>query len=197
MVGLRLNLSVHESTDDIGPGRDDPGIAGRDSTQPRCTLRPSVARGAACGRGNELPAGSRGPWGFTWDGGKLGFSFREGRLRWAERAGGSRPTVTVGEGRDETSGGGSEEESRRLWIAGAALGRSAPIELPREEVWHRATRPAMPTAVSTTRVPSAQTPPESCSSRPASAGHRKKNSNAWRGEIRLSSGRWMKFIFSI
>src|SRR2546430_13908090 len=132
MLRLPCKLSAHESADDIRPGRDDPGTTGRDSSQPRCTLRPSLARGiAGCG-GNELSAGSRGTWGFAGDGGKLGCSFREVRFRWVERPRGSRPTVTVREGRDEASGGRPEEKSRRLWITGASLGWPAVVQLSAE-----------------------------------------------------------------
>src|SRR5882724_5524945 len=81
-----FKLSVHESTDDIRPGRDDPGAPGRDSTQPRCTLRSSDTWGFAGGGGYELSPGGRGPWGFAWDGGPLLSSFLEKQLGVALRA---------------------------------------------------------------------------------------------------------------
>src|SRR5882724_3326278 len=191
-----FKLSVHESTDDIRPGRDDPGAPGRDSTQPRCTLRSSVTWGFAGGGGYELSPGGRGPWGFAWDGGQLGGSLRKIRFRRVERPRGSRPAVTVGPDRNETSRGGAEEKSLRLWIAGAALGWPAVIELSGETARRRLTRPTMPAAVSSPRISSAQTQTRSCSSEPSNAGDSKKNSNDSPEEMTSNCGRWMKSISS-
>lgn len=188
MLGASFKLLAHESADDLRPGRDDPGTLGRDSTQSRCALRPSVARGFAGRGGHELSAGSRGTWGLAWDRGKLGCSLREIRFRRVERPRGSRPAVAVREGRDETSGGRPEEEPCRVRIAGAALGWSAAVQLSGEAIRHRTTRPAMPAAVSSTRIPSTQTQTGNCSSGPANAGRSKKTPTTGRKKRRRTLG---------
>src|SRR5664280_91770 len=152
MKRRRFSLSVHESTDDIRSGRDDSGVAGRDSPQPRRALRPSTAWGVAGRRGTELPGSGGSIGGFTWNGGKLGSPLREGGFCRAERASGPWPAGATGSGRDETGGGGPEEKSGRLWIAGPALGRPFVVPLFGKTIGGDPACAPMPTLVPTLRL---------------------------------------------
>src|SRR5580658_10439766 len=196
MSAGNLNLAVHESTDDIRPGRDDPGLAGRDSTQPRCALRSSVARGIAGSGGNELSAGVRDSRRFAWDGGKLDSPLREVWLWRFERSGRPRPTLSTEAGTIEASRGSLETQPGRLRTTRAALGRPPLVEFSGEAVWGDASRPAMPAIVPKPRVSAAQTSPRCRSSKPATSSGGKKNSSVWQEEERLICGRWTKSISS-
>src|SRR6267142_4500301 len=189
-----FTLSVHESTDHLRPGRNDPGPPGRDSTQPRCSLRSSLARGVVGRTRHELPRNGQSAGRFAWDRGELGTPLRTVRVCQAERARRPRTASAFGARRDETGGGGATEEYGRLWPAGAALGRTAVVQLCAKAIRCDAAGAPVPANVPTPRFPFAQTSSRNCSSRPASAGGGKKNSSASPPGIKSICGRWTKSI---
>ncbi len=196
MFEFSFKLSAYESADDIRQGGDDFGLAGRDTTQCRCALRPSVARGVAGSGGNELSTGGREARGFPRHDRELGDSLREVRLRRPERSRGARATIPIGTGRDEASGECFEEEPGRFWVSGPILGRPPAVEFPRKTIWHRPASPTVPAIVSATRISPSQTPPGNCSRRSDRAGHSKKNSSASQQDVRSTCGPWTRSISS-
>lgn len=196
MAPCSSRLAAHESANDFRQGGNDPGLAGRDSTQPRCAIRPSLTRRAACCRRDELSKGSRDIGRFARDGCELGGSLREARFRRSERPRRPREAIPVGARRDEASGECVEEIPGSLWIGGTSLGRSAAVQFSGETIRHRATSPAMPAPLSAPRFSAEETTTGSRSSRPSGTGRSKKNSSAWRQEVKWISGRWTRFTSS-
>ena len=189
-------LVAHEGTDDIRPGRDDPGVAGRDTSQPRCPLRSPVARGVAGSRGDELPGSGEGPGRFPWNGGKLGAPFRAAWVRRLERGRTNGPAQATGpkgygEGRD-----GAAAVSSRLRAASAALGRALVVGFRAEAVRGDPEGAPVPTPLSPVGFPAPQTAPGDRPSRPAPAGGGKKSSVDSPSTLRSISGRWTKSISS-
>ena len=189
-------LVAHEGTDDIGPRRDDPGIAGRDTSQPRCPVRSPVARGVAGSRGDELPGSSEGLGRLSWNGGKLGAPFRAAWIRRLERGRTNGPAQATGpkgygEGRDSAAA-----VSSRLRAAGAAVGRALVVGFRAEAVRGDPEGAPVPTALSPIGFPAAQTAPGDRPSRPATASGSKKNSSDSPSTLRSTSGRWTKSISS-
>jgi len=187
---------AYEGTDDIRPGRDDPGAAGRDTSQPRCPLRSSVARGVAGSRGDELPGSSEGPWGFSWNRGKLGTPFRAAWIRRLERGRATGPAEATGpkgygEGRDSAAA-----VSSRLRASGAAVGRALVVGFRAKAVRGDPEGAPVPTALSPIGFPAPQTAPGDRPSRPAIAGGGKKNSVDSPSILTSISGRWTKSISS-
>src|ERR1700722_10248589 len=159
MTGYFSMLVAHEGTDDIRPGRDDPGFAGRDTSQPRCPLRSPVARGVAGSRGDELPGSGEGPGRLSGNGGKLGAWFRAACVRRLERGRTNGPAEATGpkgygEGRD-----GATADSSRLRAAGAAVGRPVVVSLRAEAVRGDPEGAPVPTALSPVGFPAPQTAP--------------------------------------
>ena len=189
-------LVAHEGTDDIRPGRDDPGVAGRDTSQPRCPLRSSVARGVAGSGGDELPGSGEGLGRFSRNGGKLGAPFRAAWVWRLERGRTNGPAQATGpkgygEGRD-----GVAAVSSRLRAAGAAVGRALVVGFRAEAVRSDPEGTPVPTPLSPVGFPAAQTAPGNRPSRPATAGGGKKNSVDSPSTLRSISGRWTKSISS-
>src|ERR1039458_9119592 len=148
MIGDFSMLVAHEGTDDIRQGRDDPGIAGRDTSQPRCSLRSPIARGVAGSRGDELPGSGEGSGRFSWNGGKLGAPFRAAWIRRLERGRANGPAQAAGpkgygEGRDSAT-----EGSSRFRAAGAAVGRALVVGFRAEAVRGDPEGAPVPTALS-------------------------------------------------
>lgn len=164
--------------------------------QPRCSLRSSLARGAARGGGNELPGGGQRAQGFAWNVGDLGSPLRAIWFRRGERLRGPGPASTIGCGRDKTGESGAGEESGPLSPASPALGRSAIISLCRAPVrGDAAGSPVVPAIIPPPRFSFAQTAPRDCPSRPARAGRRKENPSALPPTIRSRLRRWTMSIF--
>jgi len=189
-------LVAHEGTDDIRSGRDDPGFAGRDTSQPRCPVRSPVARGVASSRGDELPGSGEGLGRFSWNGGKLGAPFRAAGIRRLERGRANGPAQATGpkgygEGRDSATA-----VSSRLRASGAAVGRALIVGFRAEAVRGDPEGAPVPTALSPIGFPAAQTAPADCPSRPAPSGGGKKNSVDSPSTLESISGRWTKSISS-
>jgi hypothetical protein len=189
-------LVVHESTDDIRPGRDDPGFAGRDTSQPRCPVRSPVARGVAGSGGDELPGSSEGPGRFPRDGGKLGAPFRAAWIRRVERGRANwEAQATNPEGNDEGRDSATAV-SGRLRAAGASVGWTLVVGFSAEAVRGDFEGAPVPTPLSPIGFPAPQTAPGDSPSRPATAGGSKKNSSDSPSTLTSTSGRWTKSISS-
>ncbi len=189
-------LVAHEGTDDIRPGRDDPGFAGRDTSQPRCPVRSPVTRGVAGSRGDELPGGREGSGRLSWNGRKLGAWFRASRVRRFERGRANGPAEATGpkgygEGRD-----GATSIPSRLRAVGASVGRALVVGFCAEAVRGDPEGTPVSTPLSSVGFPAAQTAPGDSPSRPATAGGGKKNSVDSPSTLRSISGRWTKSISS-
>ena len=189
-------LVAYEATDDIRPGRDDLGVAGRDTSQPRCPLRSSVARGVAGRRGDELPGSGEGAGRFPWNRGKLGPPFRAARIRSLERGRANGPAQATGPKGDGEGRDSAPALSSRLWAASSAVGRALVVGFCAEAVRGDPEGAPVPTAFSPIRFPAPQAAPGDRPSRPDPAGGGKKNSADSPSTLKSISGRWTKSISS-
>ncbi len=189
-------LMVHATAGDFRPRGDGPCAPGRDSAQPRCPIRSSVARGLAGGTWLELSRGGQAIGRCAADHRELGPSLRTGRLRRLGRWRTRRATDAIESKAKSAGRGGTAAPSCRLRSSSSVVGRPVIIVVSKETVRGDAARPTVPETFSTIGFSAAHASARSRPSRSGRTSGGKKNSGCWQQIPPSTCGRWMKFTFS-
>jgi len=189
-------LLFHETTADWRPRGDDLCFAGRDSAKLGSPVRPPTACRAVGCPGHELQAGCNRIRRCTPHCGVLGEAIRLRRVWRTGRRRTIRTALSIERCGSRTGRAGTAEDPGRLWSGRSTVGRADLVGVSEEAVGYRPACTAVPANVSTDGLSLAQTQTTGGLGRSAVAGGTQKNSANWRQTRLLTSGRWMKSIFS-